>query len=305
MGYVRTLTNFAPPPRLDGQPFVQMRVEEAPTETGTWTMIAGSQVALDPVDVDPSKPQLRSFTTDQATLPSGWLRVVFIDADGDISIGDAVNAQSTGVTGLASIADVRRALGNINQARVSDADLLYYLNVTASVLESKLPEFTTPEGTSVIFNAPRAGMVWLPIPAAEVTAVRGYESNSGGPTLLSAGKWDYAVQPGGVMLLQERNAAIEDPRYFTPPVDTTSLTWPRVEIDWVNTGEIPWAVREGVAMTAAALFNTNSKLTSGMRSERIGDYSYTLSDKDVDEVMPARARKLLRPYMRRRHVFVT
>jgi hypothetical protein len=249
VGYVRTLTNFAPPPRLDGQPFTQMRVEESPTETGTWTLVPGSLVALNPIDADPAEPMLRSFTTDQATLPNSWLRVVFLDAQGDLSIGDAVNNQSTGVTGLASIADVRRALGNVNQSTVSDLDLLYYLNVAASTLENKLPQFTTPQGTSTFFGAPRIGMLWLPVMSAEVQAVRAYETNPGGATTLSSGKWDYAVQPGGIQ--------------------------------------------------------TNPKLTGGMRSERIGDYSYTLSDKDVDEVMPARARKLLLPYRRRRHVFVT
>lgn len=304
MGVFIQLYGVTPPARTDGNAFTEYRIDEAPSQNGPWSSIDGPD-ALSPVDTNPAAPLPRNISTENGTLDDGWYRVAFIDEIGGFAVTDPVNAAQSEITGLATVADVRRALALRNPAVVDDDTLKYYLNVAASWLEPKIPPYDTASGTSVFYNANREGLLYLPVSSAQVTAVRGYDDNTASATVMSAAKWDYVAEDGAVRLLRGALGNLQDPRYFTPPLDTLTTQWARVEVDWVNSADVPWAVREGVALFAAALYQTNSKLTGGMRSERIGDYSYTLNDKDADDVMPQRARKLLKPYMRKRRIFVT
>lgn len=79
---VVSFTAYTPPPRYDAQSWTQARIEEAAAATGPWAII--DTEALTP-DADPANPQPRSFTTDLATLDSGWYRVVWLDGQGDAS----------------------------------------------------------------------------------------------------------------------------------------------------------------------------------------------------------------------------
>lgn len=89
-----TLLGFAPPPRYDTVPFTLARIEESAAETGPWTEIA--ELALYPVDTDPTNPVERNLTTAAATLDDGWYRVTFVDADGGESEpSDAVTADES------------------------------------------------------------------------------------------------------------------------------------------------------------------------------------------------------------------
>ncbi len=69
---------FTPIERFDGRPWTQVRIQEAPADTGPWTLI--DTQTLTPVDSDPKSPVPRSFTTALATLDDGWYRVVWVDA---------------------------------------------------------------------------------------------------------------------------------------------------------------------------------------------------------------------------------
>jgi hypothetical protein len=76
---------FTPPPRfppLTGS-WTDVRIEEAPVETGPWTVIDTLPVAA---DTDPTEPQARSFSTTHATLEHGWYRVTWLDALGRESL---------------------------------------------------------------------------------------------------------------------------------------------------------------------------------------------------------------------------
>lgn len=84
MSQVVTLENFRPPDRFDSVPWAHARIEEGETETGAFTVIDTQD--LDPVDADPSVPQLRSFTTDNGTGPDLWYRIVFLDGAGGVSL---------------------------------------------------------------------------------------------------------------------------------------------------------------------------------------------------------------------------
>ena len=86
----RRFRGYRPGPRYgtDATPFTLARIEEAALSAGPWTAI--DTLKLDPVDTDPANPQTRDLSTDNATLDTGWYRVVFIDQDGDEEYTDPV-----------------------------------------------------------------------------------------------------------------------------------------------------------------------------------------------------------------------
>lgn len=83
MSFTHSFIGYRPPVRYDGDPWTQVRVQESATEGGAYTTI--DTLALTPVDADPTTPALRNVTTDDATLESGWFRLVFLDAGGQAS----------------------------------------------------------------------------------------------------------------------------------------------------------------------------------------------------------------------------
>jgi hypothetical protein len=60
-----------------------------------WTQI--DELPLIPVDLDPSQPQLRSFTTEKGTALGYWYRITFQDATGDES-PPTIPIQNTGAS---------------------------------------------------------------------------------------------------------------------------------------------------------------------------------------------------------------
>jgi hypothetical protein len=82
--------------QYQGQPVAEyrwtnMRLERAPDVAGHPGTFAPLETrALDPLDADPTHPQLRTFTTELAGPQPEWLRLAFIDATGDEEITDPV-----------------------------------------------------------------------------------------------------------------------------------------------------------------------------------------------------------------------
>lgn len=91
MGYVVTFSNYTPPPKYQGGPYTEVKIEEAPANSGPWTVLETQE--FDVPDADPENPEPRSFTTQLATLQAGWYRVTFIDADGDGTIFNPVKRE--------------------------------------------------------------------------------------------------------------------------------------------------------------------------------------------------------------------
>lgn len=83
MSVVVTFEDFRPPARFDSLPWTEVRIEESATEDGSYTQI-DSQI-LSPVDADPENPESRSFTTEEGTAADYWYRIIFADADGDVT----------------------------------------------------------------------------------------------------------------------------------------------------------------------------------------------------------------------------
>lgn len=105
MSQVISFVNVIPSARFDELAWTQVRIQEASSEDGTYTTI--DTLLLDPVDADPSDPQPRSFTTENGTDVDLWYRVIFVDADGDVSQpSDPVQNTSSSFTDSVAYATV-------------------------------------------------------------------------------------------------------------------------------------------------------------------------------------------------------
>jgi len=81
MTQVISFTDYTPSPRYDDVPWTQVLVEEATTSSGPWTLI--DTITLSPTDPDPSQPQTRNITVDNASdTPDLWYRLTFADGVG-------------------------------------------------------------------------------------------------------------------------------------------------------------------------------------------------------------------------------
>jgi hypothetical protein len=165
---VITLTDFSPPPRFDGLPFTQARIEEAATASGTFTAI--ETFALDPVDADPESPASRSFTTEDATLDDGWYRVVFIDANGDESQpSDPVHS---GGGAYFTVAEFRARYPQMTEALYPDAQVAEMRELAEEAIEDSCGVAFKPRAVSETVTAQKAGDLNLgQWPAREITSI--------------------------------------------------------------------------------------------------------------------------------------
>lgn len=84
MSYVVTFEDYRPTPRYDATAWTQARIEEGTASVGPWVTLETKN--LSPVDSDPTNPAYRNFTTELATAPDLWYRIVFLDASGDVGL---------------------------------------------------------------------------------------------------------------------------------------------------------------------------------------------------------------------------
>jgi hypothetical protein len=117
MTQVLTLTGITPPARYDDLTWASARIEEATSETGSYTLL--ETIDLDPVDDDPTAPDTRNFTTELATA-GRWYRVVFVDETGDQSAPTSpVLATATLVAAYATTTELARIL-KVNATTYAD-----------------------------------------------------------------------------------------------------------------------------------------------------------------------------------------
>jgi hypothetical protein len=83
MTQIVSFVSYTPPRRFDALPWTHVQIEEASSSTGTWAII--DTLALSPLDVDPTDPQARSFTTENGTATDQWYRISFVDASLNLS----------------------------------------------------------------------------------------------------------------------------------------------------------------------------------------------------------------------------
>jgi hypothetical protein len=156
---VVSFDSYLPPPRYDAVPWHEARIDEAPTSAGPWALI--DTVTLAPIDTDPAKPMVRSFTTEAATGEELWYRITFADAQGDMAqptwpqqnaAGRPPYATVEELAGLlhVSVADRRAALERVLAAAATEID---------AELGRKSP-FDSPPALAVQVNLDRAVEHW-------------------------------------------------------------------------------------------------------------------------------------------------
>ena len=137
---VASLSGIVPTRRFDDKPWISARIDGAAQDGGPWkpveTFVFGSPLtgeatlgpstdpSIHPVDQDPSNPFWRSFTT-QLVNPATthWLRVVFIDENGDEDPSASIQLNAAG--SLAQTSDIATRLGrDLTDAETGQANLL-------------------------------------------------------------------------------------------------------------------------------------------------------------------------------------
>lgn len=165
---VVTFLDYQPPQRFDGIPWTAARIEEAATEDGAYSLI--ETVALAPLDADPTEPAYRSFTTENGTAPAYWYRVVFADADGDLSQATAPvhNAAGAGTYGAVytTVEELGRVLGKPNPTPAEHAAMVRVLQAAADEINWDLgysasyPAPSPPPAIVADVNLNRAAELW-------------------------------------------------------------------------------------------------------------------------------------------------
>lgn len=153
MAEVITFVNYRPPPRYDSLPWTTVRIQEAATESGTYTLL--ESIVLSPLDADPTAPMLRSFTTELGTAPEYWYRILFGDASGDTSQPTAPVQNSTGATipavqAYGTIAELARRLKITTPTLAQQEAMQLALDSAAEEIDWELdgtPSWTPPPST--------------------------------------------------------------------------------------------------------------------------------------------------------------
>lgn len=198
------------------------------------------------------------------------------------------------MSALATPADVRRVL-RMTVAQASDASVQPALDAVTSWLGERLPEYDATLGTTTYLDVEVPSDIYLAVPGASVVEIR---------------TRDGAVIPSSSYDVTRKFVRV---RYGTSWPQRSSLlvggsrsyVYDLLKLDWMRNFTVPQAIVEGAALTAAAYWLQGPQLATGMRTERLGDYSYTLSDKDVEQMMPPKAKALLGPFLNRRRVTTT
>ncbi len=207
---------------------------------------------------------------------------------------------------LASLDDVNRILGfTTGSDTTRDAKVRAALAAIESWAEPRL-RHVGQEGSFVhsVFDVHEDATLWLPVRDAVVTLVRVYDypSVTGLNQFVSGIDKGYELtDDGGVILRPLTRVEVFDRAY----ADRLPKTYARVDVHYQTAGQVPRAVTEGVAILAAGHYKDPGVLGS-LKSERIGDYSYTnAEDSETDEPsFVKRGMWWLTPYLRKKRVAV-
>lgn len=192
MAVAITFTRYLPPARYDNLPWTEVRIEEAATEDGAYTLI--DTIALSPVDADPTDPAYRSFTTENGTGEDLWYRIIFADADGDVTI-PTVPVQNTAaaspqtVSAYATVNELARVLKIRTPTDDQEAAMQRVLDAAALEIDSELGRttpYTDPPALAVEVNLERAVEHWHQLPIA--FGIIGLDSES--PMRLARDTWE-------------------------------------------------------------------------------------------------------------------
>lgn len=212
----------------------------------------------------------------------------------------------------ASLEDVKRILripaDSVDEER--DNQLRGALDAVNSWAEGALTISKDGPGLEVYFDIPEDSTLKLPAADVTVTTVKVFEYPSAfgiplSPIELGLGH-GYDLTTSGLLILR--------PTLFVSPFEGATAqrrlrTYCRVEVNYIGTGVVPRRVTEGIAFLAAGYWQDGPRALTGLTSEKIGDYSYTLGGandgNDMEPSFVQRAKFFLGNDFRRQRVFVT
>jgi hypothetical protein len=144
---VASLSGYAPKRRYDSRPWVAARIEGAASTDGPWAEVETFTFA-DP-DADPSQPAIRNFTTELVdAVAMSFLRVVFLDGDGDQDATDPLSLSASG--SFATVSTVATRLGR----ELSGTDA------------AQCNLFIAAASTGILAALDRNPLTWSPAPEA-------------------------------------------------------------------------------------------------------------------------------------------
>lgn len=201
---------------------------------------------------------------------------------------------------LASLDDVRRML---KDTTVTDDDLQPHLDAATEWVERVYGRDWDATGaqTETFYNVRQGTVIALRDEAPSALTVTGYAAPASAGTVLVANTGYAVLNRGRVQLANILPAwsvlfgiRPEEAELFSP------FTWARVVIAYTASASVPTPVRDAVALIAAAWYQRSAQEAGGLKSENLGDYSYTREDSanDGGAAVPKRAETLLAPYGR-------
>lgn len=211
---------------------------------------------------------------------------------------------------LASTDDVKRILRLTDTNASRDAEIRAALDSVLSWADSRIVLAGTGRQVETYFDVYEDATLRLPVGDLTVTMVKIFEYPA------SDG---YLVSPIQLGLGNGYDITDDGSLYLRPLMGVTPFEgawarrglrmYSRVEVYYEGSGVVPRALTEGIAMLAAGYWNDGPSVLSGLKSEKIGDYSYT-SDTSVDPATgkPAYEKSamwFLKPYMKKARVMVT
>ena len=214
---------------------------------------------------------------------------------------------------LATVEDVRRML-KIAESSVDDErdrQLASSLEAAESWVHVRLRQrFDQETGdTYSVYDHRETDEILLPRIGCVVTAVRialGDELSevpTNDSTTLTTDQYDVIDGMNGARAIRLRAGLLYQP-FEGATAERMPRVYRKVEIDWEPpTGDlVPAAVRDATALLAAGMWKAAPRLAGGMKSEKIGDYSYTLDDLRGEEGSDywSQAMRMLRPFIRRK-----
>lgn len=205
---------------------------------------------------------------------------------------------------LATLTDVRRVLRITTDDVFRDAALQAALDATEEWFRARSGWQYDEDGngTAKFYAIPSGGSIRLPLAPATVTAVR--MAPAGTPDSLWADSFT-SLSTGSWQLQRGRTLRLKDWRSLGIGGGTYSA-WD-VEVDYTAPVLASRSVRDGVARLAAADWmgtGGGGDSVSGITSEKIGDYSYTIGSSGASDVVDASqlrsdGLRILRPFLGR------
>jgi hypothetical protein len=194
--------------------------------------------------------------------------------------------------------DVRKYLED-EASLIPDTELIPYINFAEDIVK----EFTGRQWgnlgpiVDVFINVPEDDILHLSVWKPITVTVVGY---IGSDSIQLNANEDYNLLPRGrIQLLEKRLISL--PSLPSVAVKTFLDHWTKIEVTSTQDPAVPPGVLESTALIAALIYRQGVTGTSYFRSEKIGDYRYTMSDDAVKAgFIPQSVRLVLKQFAKRR-----